>query len=831
MTGSTLETSKEPLFERFYKIARALRPLPTQEAAPNGEAPQLSVGQELLSRLQQANVQPLVAKVRESYLSGQEQALPLLNHMGDYLTELDDRWQLFVHTRIDPLLGGERSQQFNELGIQMSAAEKEINRRLLFSVGNMGIAWVATYFFPPLSLINAAMMVWLGLPIYRRGWQTLVEERRLTYPVVLAGAAATILLGGQYVPGSVMMFAIIATNKLVNRTEDHFRRSIVDALGQQPRTVWRLRGDVAVETPLAEIARGDLLVVGAGEMIAVDGVIVEGAAVVDQHRLTGEAQPAEKAAGDEVLASTVVLSGKIQLYVHKTGQETSAAQIATILQRVSRNRINFSSRLDKFADSMTAPMLALGGTALLTLGPMSAAAIMSVGVGSLARIGGPLATLNYLNVAARHGLLVKDARSFELLKKVNTFVFDKTGTLTLEQPQVYMLHLCLPECQPGSEAWAEAENLLLRFAAAAEARQSHPVAKAILAAARERKLEIPAIEEAHLELGYGIKVRLTAAEGAAWLNPQSPLAALLQPEADLQILVGSWRFLEMEAIPIPAELAAVQERCHAQGHSLVLVALTGQPAGALELQPTVRPEARQAVAELRARGMALYIISGDHDAPTRQLAHSLGIEHFYAGVLPQQKASLVEELKAQGAKICFVGDGINDAIAMGKADVSVSLRGASTLATDTAQIVLMNQNLTLLSFLLQLADEFDRSLLSLFRATLVPVGSVVVSTFLFQTGIYAALLIWQLGVVSGLGMGFWPLWKHRLLMQPAPDASNASSEIVGDVPLESRQISAVSQTPALYRHAPPREPAAADAVYAGMGPAQTRHESGADKDE
>lgn len=284
MTGSTLETSKEPLFERVYKIARALRPLPTQEAAPNGAAPQLSVGQELLSRLQQANVQPLVAKVRESYLSGQEQALPLLNHMGDYLTELDDRWQLFVHTRIDPLLGGERSQQLSELNIQMSAAEKDINRRLLFSVGNMGIAWVATHFFPPLALFNAGMMVWLGLPIYRRGWQTLVEERRLTYPVVLAGAAATILLGGQYVPGSVMMFAIIATNKLVNRTEDHFRRSIVDALGQQPRTVWRLRGDVAVETPLAEIERGDLLVVGAGEMIAVDGVIVEGAAVVDQHR-------------------------------------------------------------------------------------------------------------------------------------------------------------------------------------------------------------------------------------------------------------------------------------------------------------------------------------------------------------------------------------------------------------------------------------------------------------------------------------------------------------------------------------------------------------------
>lgn len=147
MTGSTFETSKKLLFERFYKITRALQLLSAQVAASNGAATELSVGQELLSRFQQANVQPLMAKARESYLSGQEQALPLLNHMGNYLTELDDRWQLFVHTRIDPLLGGERSQQLSDLNIQMSAAEKDINRRLLLSVGNIGIAWVATQFF------------------------------------------------------------------------------------------------------------------------------------------------------------------------------------------------------------------------------------------------------------------------------------------------------------------------------------------------------------------------------------------------------------------------------------------------------------------------------------------------------------------------------------------------------------------------------------------------------------------------------------------------------------------------------------------------------------
>jgi Cu2+-exporting ATPase len=140
----------------------------------------------------------------------------------------------------------------------------------------------------------------------------------------------------------------------------------------------------------------------------------------------------------------------------------------------------------------------------------------------------------------------------------------------------------------------------------------------------------------------------------------------------------------------------------------------------------------------------------------------LGIEQYFAGVLPQDKASLVEQLKANGRKVCFVGDGINDALALGQANVSVSLRGAATLATDTAQVVLMSQDLRQLEFLLKLAHEFDQSLQWLFRLTLVPVGVAVVSTFWLHTGIYTSILIWQLGILGGLGMGFLPLLKHPI---------------------------------------------------------------------
>lgn len=728
--------------------------------AAGQRSPQTETLTARLQQMQQAGLQPLLDEVAMLYKSGQTQAAPLLNALGAHLTKWDDRWQIFVQTRIDPLLGGERSQQLSDLSIQISAAEKEINRRVLLAAGNIGIAIAATHLFLPLAVVYIGFAAWVSLPFYQRGYRALVKERRLTYPVILLGTQLAIILGGHFVPGSVMFFVIMATEKIINRTEDHFHRNIVDALGQQPHTVWLLVNGVEVETPLAAIRQADMLVIGAGETIAVDGVIVAGAAIIDQHRLTGEAQPAEKAMGDAVLASTVVLSGKIQVQVQKTGRETSAAQIAVILQRVARTRLTFNSRMQNFVDGMTLPVLIVGGTALLTLGTEAAAAIMSVGVGSVARFGGPLSMLNYLNVAARHGLLIKDARSFEMLKNVDTIIFDKTGTLTLEQPHVSRIHICsISNSQDGSNETIS-EELLLCYAAAAESKQSHPIAKAIMTAVHARGLTVPAIEEAHLEMGYGMKVRLPYAVYHSSSISGTPSVETPLHDAQRLIHVGSRRFMEMEGIAVPAELEAVQEACHLHGHSLVLVALDQRVVGGIELRPTVRPEAQEAIAGLRARGLDLYIISGDHEAPTQQLAQTLGIDRYFASVLPQDKAGLVEQLKAEGRKVCFVGDGINDALALGKADVSVSLRGASTLATDTAQVVLMSQDLRQIEFLLQLAREFDQSLKWLFRVTIIPVSTVVVSTFFLHTGIYTSLLVWQLGILSGISIGFLPLFKY-----------------------------------------------------------------------
>ncbi len=374
-------------------------------------------------------------------------------------------------------------------------------------------------------------------------------------------------------------------------------------------------------------------------------------------------------------------------------------------------------------------MLLLGGLAWLTIDLERGLAILNTAFGVTLRITAPIAMLNFLNIASRNGILVKDGRSLELLKDVDTVVFDKTGTLTVDQPTVTRIYSCngIPE------------ETLLAYAAAAEHRQSHPIARAIRAAAEARQLLVPSIEDARYEIGYGIKV-------STW---------------DKVIRVGSERFMATEGIAVPASLRAQQEACQAQGYSLVMVGVGDVLGGAIELQPTLRPEAQAIVDALHKRGLSTVIISGDQEEPTRRLAERLSIEHYFANTLPADKAGLVEQLQNQGRAVCFVGDGINDSIALRKANVSVSLRGATTVAIDTAQIVFTDQSLNQLTCLFDLADEFYANLNAGFATAIVPSVINIGGVFLFHWGILSAMGIFNLGLLTSLGIASLPLLGHR----------------------------------------------------------------------
>ncbi|MDD5033380.1 MAG: heavy metal translocating P-type ATPase [Methylococcaceae bacterium] len=605
------------------------------------------------------------------------------------------------------------------------SGERRVRRDLKLSGAALGMTLAAYFFQPALSLFVTPLIVYLEWPIFEGARRDLLNKRGIKIDGLMALFITGAWMVGAYVSSAFSIFSYLLAQKITLHTQDRSRQHLIHLFDQQPRTVWRVIDGVELETPFEEVQAGDTVVVHAGQTIPVDGVVALGMATVDQHRLTGEARPAEKSTGDPVFAATLVTRGSLHIQVEKAGRDTLAVQIAQILEQTTSYHLAVEERGLTLAEKSVAPSLLLSAVALPLHGFGSAVAVLSAMPGVDMYFAGPLALLNFLHVSAQHGILIKDGRSLELLHGVDTVVFDKTGTLTLEQPEVAEVHV-------SGELGADQ---VLMFAAAAEYRQSHPIAQAIQAAAEDRNLSIPDVGETRYEVGFGVEVRVD----------------------DRRVRVGSHRFMTNEGLDLPQALLEIEARCAEFGHFLAFVAVDGAVAGALELRPRLRPEALTIVTELKRRGLKLAILSGDRIEPTRHLAERLEIDEFFAEVLPEDKANYVEALQQGGRSVCFVGDGINDAIALKKANVSISLRGATTIATDTAQIVLMEQSLDQLPLLFDLALRLERNLMTSFGLSVGTGGVIVGGVFFLHAGIGAVVGFGSFALLGIVGNAMLPL--------------------------------------------------------------------------
>ncbi|MGH8477406.1 MAG: heavy metal translocating P-type ATPase [Methylococcales bacterium] len=666
------------------------------------------------------------------------------------LKRLDNRWQTFMQTRFDPLIAGRaREAQLNELtrrsGLrELSPQEQSVNRSLLvggISLALLGVAAVTGSW--PLALTVLVLGLYNGRTWLRETWRVTTQERRFSLMHLLLLYFMVMWLGGYFLVGVFTRIFSDLCEKIEHLARTVARHSLSDLLGEQPQRVWVLVDGVEIEIPFEQLHSGDILVLDAGQSIPIDGIVVEGMARVDQHRLTGESEPVEKAVGDPVLAATLVLGGRIRVRVEKTGAETAAARIGEILTLTVEDHEIRLADLFRSLERTRLPMLAGSAFGFVLGGPTTAVAMLGCNC-MLSLVPLRLLTLmNGLKAGTERGILVKDGRALERLPKIDTVVFDKTGTLTLDRPRVVRVHAC----------WARDENQVLRLAAAAEHRQTHPIARAILAAATERQLDIPVIDEAHYEIGFGLTVKL----------------------AGRKIRVGSLRFLEMAGLALTGSLRKALEESREHGHSLIFVADGKRVIGAIELAATVRPEARAIIDWLERCGLERYILSGDHEAPTRQLAADLAMTGYFADTLPEQKAERVKELQAQGRRVCFIGDGINDAIALRQAEVSVSLRGATTVATDAAQVVLMDDDLSQLRVLWELARGYE------YR---IDANSDQAREFSFLAAV---------GVL-GLPYKFWTvtlLWSVQVIL----GIQIATRPLIGSVPEIERVAAPLEETP------------------------------------
>ncbi|XCN72935.1 MAG: heavy metal translocating P-type ATPase [Candidatus Electrothrix aestuarii] len=516
---------------------------------------------------------------------------------------------------------------------------------------------------------------------------------------------------------------------IVNRVEEESQHQLISVFSGHPEQVWLLRDGVEIQVDFHSLEKGDILVVNAGEVIPADGRIRHGEGQADQHLLTGESRPAEKSVGDTVFASTLLLSGRLEVEVTGAGSATMASQIGGILNQTQNYKDTMISRGRKISDRLLPLNLGVAAATMYLLGANAALAVMWSNLGGIMAPAGSLTVLSYLQLLSRRSVLIKDGRVLESLRDVDTVVFDKTGTLTLDQPTVGAVHAL-----NGFD-----EKAVLRYAAAAEYRQPHPVARAVVAKAEVEQIILPNPENADYEVGYGIRVRT---EGR-------------------MIQVGSARFLEREGIQLPVTAFPLRERAEAEGHSLIYVGIDGQAAGVLELEPTVRPEAAEVIEFLKERNIRCCILSGDHEAPTKAMAAQLGIEEYFAEVLPENKADYVKQLKEEGRFVCFIGDGINDAVALKTAQVSVSLKGASTAATDTAQVILMDGTLNNLPSLFEAADDFEETMQRNLVISIAPGISIISGVWLFHFGIAAAMGIFYLSCFMSIGNVLWPLVREQ----------------------------------------------------------------------
>lgn len=631
-----------------------------------------------------------------------------------------------------------RYQQLAELvadptSVDVTADERVIDQNLTIALGSTALAGAGYLFFSPLLLLSLPGILYTCLPIYTAAYRSLAQERKIGVDVLYAITQSFVLGSGLLFPAGMGTINFMLSHKMLAAAKERFRQQVAQLFGDMPVQVHLLVDGQEIETHLERLDAGDVVVVYPGEVMPVDGMIVHGTASIGEEILTGEFNAAEKGVDDPVYTGTLLHAGRIQVQVQEAGANTVAARIGQILEQISDFKSDKPLRSEVFTDRSVLPWAIASGLAVPFVGPIAAVAAMDAHPHRRLTITTSLSLLNFVSEAAAQGILIKDGRSLELLQGVDTVIFDKTGTLTLDRPHIGQVHTF----------HGYSEFQVLAYAAAAEAHQSHPIAQAVQEAARSLPDfltdSLPDINDARYETGNGLTVTI---EGKT-------------------VRVGSVRFIQQLGIAISEDGQGLIDQALAIGHSVVLVAVDAQIVGVLELHATLRPEVKALVSALQERGLSLAILSGDQAAPTRHLAERLGIKTFWAETLPEEKAKLVAQLQAEGRSICFVGDGINDTVALKQAHVSVSLRGAALAATDTAHIVLMQQNLSQLSVLFDLADGQRRNATATGLAILGPAAISIAGALFAGTTLAFTEFMNLASFPLSAGVAMWPRIKQE----------------------------------------------------------------------
>jgi len=537
------------------------------------------------------------------------------------------------------------------------------------------------FFYPPLRLLGLIVVSYNSLPALEKALYLLFKERKVGNDSYVA--VVNLLLLGVNKP-ALLVIGIHNTlyhfsNYVIEQSREESARLTIDAYHQTPITVWVMKGSEEKQISLVDVKVDDAVIISTGETIPIDGVIQTGMALIDQQALTGEANPIEKMQGDTVMAATIVLSGKIVIHALHSGEATRIDKLNELLLQTSDFKTELQLKGEAWANRIALPAIVTSISLVPFIGMNPALALLFSVPTNTVRAMLSVQTNTHMQEITRQGSFIKDGRALEELRNIDIILFDKTGTLTETHPDVVAIISCAERD----------DDSLLSLAAAAEQRQQHPIAKAITDKATALGLALPKVTQSHYDLGMGVTVSID----------------------DQEVKVGSQRFIQqsLKDKNLPNTIETAMQA--GKGHTFIFIAVDDKLQGVLELHPRLRPEVPQLIAALRQREFKqLALVSGDQQATTERLAAQLSLDAAYADVLPEGKAALIKQLQDQGHRVCFVGDGLNDAIAMKQANVSVCLSSASALSSEVAQIILLDDNLAPLDRLFGQAEQLNKGL-------------------------------------------------------------------------------------------------------------------------
>src|SRR5215467_26019 len=560
---------------------------------------------------------------------------------------------------------------------------------MLHSLGSLFPANIMYYSNYIMLALATPLQFWIGWRFYRGLWDGIKSRASNMDTLIAVGTttayvySAVVTLAPNYFPFKSVYFetaAIIITLILIGRlletrTKEKASDAVRKLLDLQPKMAKILRNGIELDLPIEQVKENDLMLIKAGEKIPADGIVEKGISSVDESAITGESIPIDKQRGDQVIGATINKNGLLKVRATKVGQDTVLSQIITLVEQARTGKAQVQRLVDQVAKYFVPGVIVIAvcvgfgwyyiGDIGLTYSILAFVSVIIIACPCALGIATPAALMMGSGKAAENGILFKGGEYLEIARKVKTLVFDKTGTLTKGKPTVTDI------VNLSDNSFSEAE--LIRMAAIAESGSEHPLSQAVISKAKEKGLLAGSSTPDSFEAVSGHGLRATYANHT--------------------ILIGNRKLVEDHNLSVTSTVDSKLKELESEGKTATLIVIDNKISGIIAFADTIKDEAGEVIDSLKLMGIDVVMLTGDNERTAKAVAYQLGISKVFSQVLPQQKESVISDLKKNGNVVAMVGDGINDAPALAQADLGIAIGSGTDIAKETGGIILIKGDL------------------------------------------------------------------------------------------------------------------------------------------